>query len=188
MARLFLTTILLALSACSAEQVASGAPAEVPTGENAFRGEELATYKEKIRGEFPGVVGTSVDELAARLEAGDVPLLLDVRAREEFAVSHLPGAMHAEGVEQALALIRSDATDPGRDVVVYCSIGYRSARLARELEASGVEGVLNLEGSIFEWANTGHAVYRGGRPVDEVHPYDADWGRMLDRSLWSTGR
>ena len=70
-------------------------------------------------------------------------------------------------------------------IVVYCSIGYRSARLARELEQQGVEGVLNLEGSIFEWANSGHGVEREGEAVSEVHPYDEDWGRLLDQELWS---
>ncbi len=41
----------------------------------------------------------------------------------------------------------------------------------------------NLKGSIFQWANEGRPVVRDGEPVREVHPYDAVWGRLLDRDL-----
>jgi len=74
------------------------------------------------------------------------------------------------------------------EIVVYCSIGYRSGLLAEKLRKKGYTAVRNLEGSIFEWANTGHPVYRGEQRVREVHPYDQTWRRMLDRKLWSEGR
>jgi hypothetical protein len=43
--------------------------------------------------------------------------------------------------------------------------------------------VYNLEGSIFEWANSGRPVYRGEERVSVVHPYGARWERLLDRAL-----
>ena len=62
-------------------------------------------------------------------------------------------------------------------------MGYRSARIADRLETAGFRDVRNLTGSIFQWANEGRPVVRDGEPVREVHPYDAVWGRLLDRDL-----
>lgn len=140
--------------------------------------------KSEIRAKFPNVDQMSVDELAARLESGaDAPLLLDVRAVEEHAVSHLAGARRAETKTDALALLADAPRD--REIVLYCSVGYRSSSLASELAQAGFTNVHNLEGSIFEWANTGHVVVRDGTPARAVHPYDADWGKLLERELWS---
>ena len=67
----------------------------------------------------------------------------------------------------------------------YCSVGYRSSRLAEELRARGFENVFNLEGSLFQWANEGRPLYRGEERVDQAHPYDEEWGQLLDRRLWA---
>ena len=64
-------------------------------------------------------------------------------------------------------------------------MGWRSSELARELQRRGWTNVHDLEGSIFAWANEGRTVVRGGEPVREVHPFDEDWGRLLDRELWA---
>lgn len=143
--------------------------------------QDLGAFKAKLRGDLPEVPVLSVEELSKKLEEGAGPLLLDARALGEFNISHLPGARHAPDVDSALAAI---GDDPGREVVVYCSIGYRSGHLARALGERGI-AAQNLEGSIFEWANSGHSVVRDGKQVEEVHPFDAEWGRMLDRELWS---
>ena len=68
-------------------------------------------------------------------------------------------------------------------MVVYCSVGYRSAELARKLTARGHANVANLEGSLFAWANEGRPVYAGTRLADRVHPYDAAWGSLLKPEL-----
>ena len=139
--------------------------------------------KAGVREEFPHVRSVSVAELQRRLE-GSVdsrPVLLDARSREEFLVSHLRDAIHAPSEEEALAaLSNAGRSEP---VLVYCSVGYRSAALAQELSAHGFTDVANVEGSIFEWANTGLPVYRGGVQVHEVHPFDARWRRLLRRDL-----
>ena len=53
------------------------------------------------------------------------------------------------------------------------------------LAAEGFTQVHNLDGSLFQWANEGRPVYRDGRVVEEVHPYDDKWGVLLDRQLWA---
>ena len=57
-----------------------------------------------------------------------------------------------------------------------------AAELARRLDELGYKQVRNLEGSLFEWANEGRPLYSGDRRVQKVHPYDSDWGPLLDPS------
>jgi rhodanese-related sulfurtransferase len=149
--------------------------------------EVLQGWKVRIAKQFATVRAISAEALEAELQLADVggtrPLLIDVRAASEFAVSRIRGARRAETLEQALALLEGQPRD--RRVVAYCSIGYRSAELVEQLNAAGFENAVNLEGSIFEWGNSGRAVHRGDERVDVIHPFDAEWGRLLDRRLWA---
>jgi len=65
-------------------------------------------------------------------------------------------------------------------IVVYCSVGYRSARVAHWLAGQGYTNVRNLEGSLFQWANEDRPIFRDGRSTLEVHPYDRRWGLLLE--------
>lgn len=142
--------------------------------------------KKLIRGRFPEVPQLSTEELNQWLENPGQPrlLLIDARTPAEFAVSHLQEAQLAPSEEQALSLLKEVEKD--RLIVVYCSVGYRSSALARQLMAHGFTKVYNLEGSIFEWANEGRPLYSGERRVYLVHPYNSTWGGLLDKKLWST--
>ena len=137
-----------------------------------------------IADDFPDVPSLTTDDLAASLalDATGV-VLLDAREAEEFAVSHLPGARHVGS--DAAAAERLAAAAPDAVVVVYCAVGYRSAALVDRLRGRGHANAVNLEGSIFRWAGEGRAVYRGAERVEQVHPYDDNWGALLPRSLWA---
>jgi hypothetical protein len=43
-------------------------------------------------------------------------------------------------------------------------------------------GIYNLRGGIFRWASGGRALVRGDAP-GEAHPFDANWGQLLSRSV-----
>ena len=144
---------------------------------------DWATLKRTIRNRYPDVRQISTEALRSALSRGDSPMLIDARTAAEYQVSHLRGAQRAETAAQAMKTLAQESKD--RAIVVYCSVGYRSSALARELMRSGYTQVANLEGSIFEWANKGFPVYRGTEPASVVHPYDASWGKLLDRDLWS---
>jgi rhodanese-related sulfurtransferase len=144
---------------------------------------EWIDLKAEIRERFPGVSQVSTTELRDRMQREQDVLLLDARAGEEYAVSHLAGARPAPTESEALRVLDGVAKD--RRIVAYCSVGYRSSDLAQKLGARGFTNVHNLEGSIFEWANAGYPLYRGDERVREVHPFDAHWGRLLERDLWS---
>lgn len=144
-----------------------------------------------------GTVPTiSTAELATRLDrlAHERPLLLDARAPEEYAVSHIEGARLYDPESPASSLV--DTLDVDAPIVVYCSVGYRSAEVVRHLQAQGFTNVVNVRGSIFMWANEGRPVVREGEAVRQVHPYDEVWGRLLEEPLraseapapYSTGR
>jgi len=144
----------------------------------------MSQLKALVRASFPGVPQMSVEELDRRLADKTPPLIIDVREPFEYEVSHLPGAVHAQG-EDIVGLIAE--TEPERPVVLYCSVGYRSsAAVADLIQLNDPEignRVWNLEGSIFEWANSGRAVYRDGEEAGEVHPYGEQWGKLLEPHL-----
>lgn len=145
---------------------------------------DWVSLKAQIRATFPGVRQLSTAELSDWLVADDrlKPRILDARTPEEYEVSHLAGALLAPDIDEAHLQLQKVSSD--YPVVVYCSVGYRSSRLAEELQSEGYTRVYNLEGSIFQWANEGRPVFAGGKQVDRVHPYDNQWGRLLKRSLW----
>lgn len=142
----------------------------------------LDSLQQEIRRLYPDVSQISPEQLEAWQEQGPPPLIVDTRAAEEYEVSHLAGAHSAPDLVSAKALLAE--ADADRPVVLYCSVGYRSARLAHRLGEEGFEKIYNLEGSIFRWVNSGRTVVRreGGSevPVEEVHPYGAPWGRLLE--------
>ncbi len=141
----------------------------------------------QIQKEFPDVPHLAPAVLDEWLSSDrPPPLLLDVRGAEEYAVSHLPNAVWADpdaSADQVAPLL----DDPEQPIVAYCSVGYRSSRLAERLRAAGYE-VSNLDGSIFAWANEGRRLVRteGSEeiPTDRVHPYDHEWGKLLDQKHW----
>lgn len=137
-----------------------------------------------IRTKFPTVAQVSTDTLQSWLEESPQRknlLLLDVREPEEYAVSHLQDAQPAPSKDEALKALQGAPSD--QRIVLYCSVGYRSSKLAQFLMKKGYTEVYNLEGSIFAWANEGRPVYRGKERVKVVHPYDKTWGRLLEKSL-----
>lgn len=127
---------------------------------------------------FPDVLRIDAETLAEAMSVGGTaaPVLLDTRTEAEFAVSHLRGAIRLDPRRPLLAQVGDRGARP---IVVYCSVGYRSAIVARSLAVVGVRRVQNLDGGIFAWANEGRPVFRNGQQVREVHPYDAIWGVLL---------
>jgi rhodanese-related sulfurtransferase len=104
--------------------------------------------------------------------------LLDAREWEEYKTSHLPGARFI-GYDDfsATALKGIDLNTP---IVVYCSVGYRSEKIAEKLEKLGYTRVHNLYGSIFEWGNRGYPLYNiQDEPVKKVHTYNKKWSRWV---------
>lgn len=141
-----------------------------------------------IAANVPDVPVITTDSLAQRLDDSSTPqpTLLDARSPEEHAVSHLPGARRIDPDAETVPGLDSLSRDA--PIVVYCSVGYRSARITSRLRTQGFTNVSNLKGSIFRWANEGRTVVRDGTPVQAVHPYNDTWGRLLNDDLHARPR
>jgi rhodanese-related sulfurtransferase len=106
------------------------------------------------------------------------PVVLDARTEDEYAVSHLQGAVRMDPYKPSLRPLRGFSKDTA--IVLYSSVGYRGARVADFLARQGYSQVYNLEGGEFLWANEGRPVFRQDRPTAEVHPYNPTWGLLLE--------
>ena len=141
--------------------------------------------KESINKDFPDVPDISTKKLSELLSNPDtlVPVLIDAREAKEYAMSHLKDAQLVDSVEKALEILKHIRKD--YLIIIYCSVGYRSASLVAYLNKNGYKNVYNLEGSLFKWANEGRPLYKGNTQVKLVHPYNKKWSVLLKKELWS---
>lgn len=91
----------------------------------------------------------SARELKSRLDAGEQPVILDVREPWEIAVASLPGTVHIPLRDLARRVAELDAS---RHVVVMCRSGGRSQQAAQFLATRGFAQVSNLDGGILAWS------------------------------------
>ena len=107
-------------------------------------------------------------------------ILLDTRAKAEYDVSHLPNARWV-GYDD-FDLKRVGDIPRQANVVLYCSVGYRSERVGEKLLAADYQHIHNLYGSLFEWVNQGNPlVDKAGKSTERVHAYSRLWGVWLQR-------
>lgn len=134
----------------------------------------------EMRRRHPGASWIRPEALTFHQKMGESVLLADIRGEEEFAMSHLPGARRFGGAKEIEDAVEAMDAAPEL-VVVYGSLGFRSAPIAERLRGRIDAEVLHLEGGIFAWANAGRPlVGADGEPADRVHPYNRMWGRLLD--------
>ena len=91
----------------------------------------------------------SVQELKAKLAAGDALVLLDVREPDEVAFVALAGSTH---IPMGEIPGRLHELDPDKEIVVYCHHGVRSLHVANFLAQHDFEKVASLAGGIDAWA------------------------------------
>lgn len=146
-----------------------------------WRSLTFSFLKRLITGKFPAVQWITAEEVARWLEdpVKLQPTVLDARSEAEYTVSHLKEAKRIDPDYPNLAPLAELSKD--RPIIVYCSVGYRSAAVASRLVQAGFSRVYNLEGSLFQWVNSGSPVFKDGRPTLLVHPYNSLWGRLVKR-------
>lgn len=140
---------------------------------------------EKIEREFPNVETVTTDSLLTRYGAMEesLPIVIDVREIDEFRVSHLDDALNLKSAAAISDMITQRGLDKDAEIIVYCSVGYRSASVAADLQERGFTQVLNLEHSLFEWANKGYPMSNASGSTDKVHPFNKAWSVLVDESL-----
>lgn len=100
--------------------------------------------------EMPMIEITPID-LKRRLDAGDRMMVVDVREPHELAICRLAGS---HSIPLAQVVQRMSELDAGRDTIVMCRSGGRSAKAIADLQQAGYAGTLiNLKGGILAWAD-----------------------------------
>jgi adenylyltransferase/sulfurtransferase len=96
-----------------------------------------------------GIPQITVQELKARMDAGEDVQLIDVREPWEAQIAQIGGKLIPQNdVPNRLAEI-----DRNREVVVHCKGGGRSQRIAEFLQQQGYPKVANLAGGITAWSD-----------------------------------
>ncbi len=117
----------------------------------------------------------SVQQLAGQ---SDQYVILDARETEEFAISHIKGAILV-GYDK-FNLNQIPKLGENKRIVVYCSIGYRSEKIAEKLKKAGYKQVYNLYGGIFEWVNNAFPVFNAqDRAETRLHTFNQKWSKWV---------
>lgn len=90
----------------------------------------------------------TVEELKARIDAGNSPFLLDVREPYEAQLASIGGTLIPLGTLSG----RLSELNKEQEIVVYCHHGIRSAHAVGLMRRAGFTNVKNLSGGIDEWA------------------------------------
>jgi len=91
----------------------------------------------------------SVHELQTRINAADVPLLLDVRESWEFALCHIDGST---SIPMGTIPDVLDDLNPLQETIVICHHGVRSRHVCQYLAHAGFSNLHNLTGGLQAWA------------------------------------
>ncbi len=97
----------------------------------------------------PAPAPVTADQVHERQQQKDAALyVLDVRAPEEYAAGHVPGAVNIphDQIASRLAEVPKD-----KDVVLYCRSGRRSALAAEVLADNGYTRLQLLQGDMPGW-------------------------------------
>lgn len=110
---------------------------------------------------------------AAKLLSNGAITILDVRDENEFNVSHLTGALRYK--EELL-----EGLDHNAPVLVYCTVGLRSNKLAQTLREKGFNEIIELQDGLIGWANAQLPLVNSSNKItDSIHVYNQYFGRLL---------
>ena len=118
----------------------------------------------------------SVPEAAIKKNA----VFLDTREKNEFNVSHIKNGLYVGHDDFNLTSVKN--IPKGSEIIVYCSIGKRSEKIAQKLIKAGYTNVSNLYGGIFEWVNQENSVVDvNNKHTKKVHVFGRFWGQWLEK-------
>jgi rhodanese-related sulfurtransferase len=146
----------------------------------------LDAVRAQVKQDFSQVPQLSTADLARAMAGKDDLLVLDVREKNEFAVSRIEGAQRVDpDIWRWNFLQQFGDQVRGKTVVFYCAVGVRSSRLAATVQAAlkeqGAKAVYNLDGGVFAWHNESRALVNATGETEFVHPFDKYWGKLVTR-------
>lgn len=106
-------------------------------------------------------------------------IYLDAREKEEYEISHIKDAIWI-GYDD-FDMNNMPNVDTSQNIVIYCSVGYRSEKIANKLEDAGYSNIYNLYGGLFEWYNEGQPVVdKQQEPTDKIHGFNKNWSQWIN--------
>jgi rhodanese-related sulfurtransferase len=105
------------------------------------------------------------------------PLLVDARPADQYALSHIDGAVRIDPGQPDISRLENVRRDT--PVVVYDGPGVVGAAMVKGLTDAGFRRVSSLDGGLFRWVNEGHPVVDDQGPASKVWPISWSWGRLL---------
>ena len=122
----------------------------------------------KVKNDFKEVSEIKLSKFRKLSEENKVQLV-DVRKEKERDVSMISGAISKNEFEKNIKKYED------KIIVVYCTIGYRSAKYIKKLKKKNVLAY-NLEGSILGWVHEALPVVNPTKEeVKRVHVYGRSW-------------
>ena len=102
----------------------------------------------------------SVEDVKARLGDANVQII-DIRDVRELADGTVLGAYHAPRgmlefwVDPASPYHKPMFADEGKEFILFCGLGWRSALAAKTLQDMGMANVAHMDGGYTEWVKAG---------------------------------
>ncbi|MFD2922105.1 rhodanese-like domain-containing protein [Terrimonas rubra] len=92
----------------------------------------------------------TIDELKARLDAGETVNIVDVREPHEHAEFNIGGVLVPLGQVRDMQVDELEAFKD-QELIVYCRSGNRSGQACMVLDSLGFENTKNLVGGMLAW-------------------------------------
>jgi len=127
----------------------------------------LAMYENYKQSAFPNVEDITPED-ALNLVQQEKIIFVDIRSREEQAISMLPGAVTEE------AFLKDPQAYQDRVIIAYCTISYRSGLLVERYLKKSIR-IVNLRGGLLGWLHAGGKVYDQNSETNRVHVYGKEW-------------
>jgi len=129
--------------------------------------DKIEAMYQSYKKDFPEVPDIQISDAMRLLQEGKA-LFIDVREEKEQKVSMLPGAVTEK------QFLKNPEKYRDRTLVGYCTISYRSGKLAEKLNAQGIT-LLNLKGGLLAWVHAGGKVYDQSGETKRIHVYGKQW-------------
>ncbi len=119
-------------------------------------------FKEMIAEANAEIAAMPIED-AMKLVGNEEVVFVDVRETQENQAGAIPGSVHAprgllEFIADPEAPMHKPELASGKQLIIYCGTGGRSALSAQTLKRMGLDNVVNLTGGIAAWQQAGGAV------------------------------
>jgi len=134
---------------------------------------------EEYKESFPEVEDVTPKQAMELIQSEEV-MFVDTRKSKEQKVSMLPNAVTEKAFKKNLEQYRDQV------IIGYCTISYRSGKLAKKLREKDIT-MLNLRGGMLAWVHEGGRVYNANGETKRLHVYKKKWNYVPEgyEAVWS---